>query len=1284
MQDMTRTLRYLFVLLFVSIAGAAFAQTGEIYGTVLDEKKEPMIGAVVQVEQGGIVRGGSPTDVDGNYSIKPLQPGTYDVRISYAGYKVHLIHSVLVSPNTSSRVNDQMEVNENKIKDVIVVAQREYRPPIIDAGKTGPNNTFTTKDIHNLPTNNLNDVAATSVGVVQSKSGGSLNIGGARTEGTLYIIDGVQVQGNRYISQSRDLVEQMQVLTSGIPAKYGDASGGVITITTRGVSRNFRGGLSYEHSVDGYNTNFASFNLSGPFFSKKDSNGTKKPVVGFVLAGDYRYDVDNDPTYTKNAVIKSDVLKNLQDNPLVSVPNSSGVPSLRPAAEFINANDIEYQKARVNALSKRASVTGKLDYQVSENANLTLGGSFFYTDAYNYSRRLALFAPDAVSKGISYTGRGYIRFTQRFGKPATGVDAEERKDDNNKISNAFYSVQADYQRDYSGSQDPNNKHNPFLYSYVGKFQENARPVFGTVIDTATGKTGIGLLGYSATGVSFERAEVNPLLANYTSQVYNLNVPGTIPFLLSSNNANGLYLRNGDGPSSVYSLWNNVGTAQGSYSYAQADQFSVGIDASFDYKHNKTTHAVEFGLYYQQRAERSYGVSGAGLWGLMRQLTHRAVDFSTLDYSNPIFVINGQYYTKDDVKNGVVTPGPLDTILYNRAYNDSNYVKGNFDYNLRTKLGLDPKGHDYLQPDNMDPSMFSLDMFTADELLNSGNPLVAYYGYDYTGKIVNGQVNFNDYFKKRDANGNFTRPIGAYRPNYIAGYISDNIRFKKDILFSIGVRVERFDNNTKVLKDPYSLYETYTAGQSGVGALNVLNGGKNPSNIGSSYVAYVGDNASSKPSIIGYRDGDTWYDAYGREVSDPTVLKNYSGGRDPQPYLVRPNTGGFAPKITDTAYDPNTSFTDYKPQVNAMPRIAFSFPISEVAFFYAHYDVIMQRPKPASVSFATPNDYYFLSSNSNSIIGNPDLKPEKLIDYEVGFEQKLTDLSAVTLSGFYKERKDQIQVRPYLYAWPNTYFTYGNRDYSTTKGLGLKYELRRVNHLQLNLSYTLQFAEGTGSGANSSNGGGGGAVSSGGLLQYLISAQLPNLRFPTALSYDSRHLIAATIDYRYGNDEGPEIGDKHILQNAGLNLLFTARSGEPYTRYANAQTLQGGVNPNNLIEGSIMGSRLPWHYMMNLRLDKDFALSFGKKKDGEARRRPTYALNAYVLVQNLLNTRDVLSVYSYTGRADDDGYLTSAAGNVTIGNQTNAKSFTDLYTLAMQDPGRLNNPRRIVLGLQFNF
>src|SRR5690606_1730035 len=139
-----------------------------------------------------------------------------------------------------------------------------------------------------------------------------------------------------------------------------------------------------------------------------------------------------------------------------------------------------------------------------------------------------------------------------------------------------------------------------------------------------------------------------------------------------------------------------------------------------------------------------------------------------------------------------------------------------------------------------------------------------------------------------------------------------------------------------------------------------------------------------------------------------------------------------------------------------------------------------RPKSVGEIFASPLDYYYINTKGNEIISNPDLKPEKVFDYELGFQQVLTPSSAITLTGFYKERKDMIQIRGYHYAYPNTYYTFGNRDFSTTKGFTLRYDLRRVSHLAMNLAYTLQFAEGTGSSSASGNAENSLRVSSGGL------------------------------------------------------------------------------------------------------------------------------------------------------------------------------------------------------------
>jgi outer membrane receptor protein involved in Fe transport len=1259
---MTRNLRYLFVLLLVSMAGAAFAQTGAISGTVFDERKEPLIGAVVQVFQGGAARGGDQTDIDGKFTVKPLNPGQdYEVRVSYTGYKQVQISKVVVSPDRTTYQNFNMQVAGTQLKEVTVIT---YKAPLIRKDEPGSTTTITSQQIERLPTRSTVDAVATTAGTHQSKAGGDIKIAGARASGTQYIIDGVQVSGGS-VNFAPGTVDQISVVTSGIPAKYGDASGGLVTITTKGSSPFTTGQIGVEHSIDGYNHNLIYGSLRGPLLKKRIDSVNKKNVLGYAIGGQYLYDEDNNPNYFDNYVVKEDKLREIQEHPLVMLPNTAGGKTYRSAAEYITMQDLETRKKRVNADVKNARFNAKIDYQLSDNTNIVLGGNFSYTDQKDYDRRYTLFSPDNMPSRQSTTGRGFIRFSQRFGKnDLTGTEGAETKKP--LISNAYYTLQADYQTDRVNRQDPNHKHDAFKYNYVGKFDLVTRYAYGPGRDDSTGILTNLLYGYNVpVRVDFTPSDLNPLLARYTSEYYKL-AGEQYPTSLNDISA-GLGLRNGDFPNFVYGsdLYFNAGYGLQGYGYSNKEQFAFNVDASFDLQPKKTRHAIEFGLYYQQRAERAYSLNasnqGNSIWSQMRLLANRHIlDRNT---AAPDIIVNGQHYTLEQFQNGEVIIGPNDTISYARKYDSVSH--STFDKNLRAKLGLTERNLDYINVDALDPSFFSLSMFSPDELINSGKPLADWYGYDYTGKRINGQVNFNDWFTKKDANGNYTREIGAFRPSYIAGYIMDKFELPNNTLFHLGMRVERFDANTKVLKDPYSLYATETAATSTA----VKPFGETPSNIKSDYVVYVTDNASSNPSIIGYRNGDDWYDASGKYLPDPSVLAQAAGG-SLQPHLIK--TGqNKALTMKDEGYDPNTTFTDYKPQVNVMPRISFTFPIAEQSMFFAHYDVLVQRPKEVGEIYVSPVEYYYLGSNSNAIINNPDLKPEKTFDYELGFQQVLTPSSAITLIGFYKERKDMIQIRPYLYAWPSTYFTFGNRDFSTTKGFILKYDMRRVGPLTLNLAYTLQFAEGTGSSSASGNAGSTSSVS-GGLLTYLVGESLPNLRWGFPLDYDSRHNLTLNLDYRYDKGEGPAIGN-HMFQNTGLNFIFSARSGEPYTSYQ--------VPGQRIVKGGALGARLPWHYMLNARLDKSFDL---KKPVEGIQKQSRLGLTAFVYVTNLLNTRDILGVYGYTGRPDDDAYTSSAQGQQAASVKTNPQSYIDLYNLDKQDPNNLNNPRRINVGLSLNF
>jgi hypothetical protein len=57
-------------------------------GKVTDKKtgEAPSLRQPVVENKGTQVAGGS-TDFDGNYNIKPIDPGSYDVLVSYVGYQ---------------------------------------------------------------------------------------------------------------------------------------------------------------------------------------------------------------------------------------------------------------------------------------------------------------------------------------------------------------------------------------------------------------------------------------------------------------------------------------------------------------------------------------------------------------------------------------------------------------------------------------------------------------------------------------------------------------------------------------------------------------------------------------------------------------------------------------------------------------------------------------------------------------------------------------------------------------------------------------------------------------------------------------------------------------------------------------------------------------------------------------------------------------------------------------------------------------------------------------------
>jgi len=1186
---MTRTLLVSLFLLFG--ASSVFAQQA-VFGVITDETGEPIIGGNVKILKGDAFITGTATDFDGNYRIN-LDPGEYSIEFSYVGYDASRINGVEILSGKENKVNFQFEQAGVGLTEVVVV---DYKVDVMSPDETSQGMTLTSKDVKKLGTRSINAIASLSAGASSADEGDDISIRGGRDNATQYIIDGIRVTGS-LVPESD--IDQIQVVTGGVEAKYGDLSSGLISITTKGPSSKFNGFAEAETSrfLDDYNNNLVGVSLSGPLIQRMLPDGkNKQTVLGYRFSGRYTYNEDDDAPATDIFYITDEARQRLENDPIQRLPGGGFVPR----AAFLGDEDVQVLAAQPFEEFERLDLTGKLDARLSDAIDITLSGNF--TDRSNR------FTPNENSRtaanwrllnahnnpyDLNTLYRGNFRFRHRLGNQASVLDTNNTS----LISNALYTVQFGFQRSEQLLQDSRHEDNFFDYGYVGRFENENREVFDDELTFVNGELGFESrhIGYRNTFIGFTPGTQNPVLAAY-NKVGGEGITSNFNEIIAQNGVLANVIDDG-----TYTLHTNIGAIYDRYEKEKNDLITFNLQTQFDLKPGKGksgTHNIQLGVLYEQRINRQYLLNPEQLWLRGSQLANVALQ--DIDTNNIIRTIVTQ---------------------------------------LRNKLGV---GNDeFIDFGSVTPDQLDIGMFSAAEA--TSNNRLSYYGYDYTGNEVGTDIAWDDFFTARNADGQRTFPVAPIQPIYAAGYIQDKFTFK-NIILRAGFRVDYFDANTKVLKDPYELYDIQTAGN-----FNFNEGETRPANIPDEAKVYLESVESNQ--VKAYRVEDTWFTADGRQVNRAAEIFTQQ-----IPAYVDSRANEDQGYIRAEDFNPDASFEDYEAQINIMPRLSFSFPISEDANFFAHYDVLVQRPP--SNTIATALDYYYFTNNAaSSVFNNPNLKPTRTVDYEAGFQQRISQSSALKLSFFVREMRDMIQRRTYLFAMAdlNRYTTYDNQDFGTVKGLNVSYDLRRTGPISLRVSYGLQFADGTGSNSDSQRG----------------SVQRGNLRTLYPLSFDERHRIAGALDFRYGRGEGPMLFGKPILEQLGINLSGSAVSGRPYTRLQTPVQLDGRVN-----EGDINGARLPWNLVTNLRIDRDFQL-FNENGGG-------VDFNVYLRISNLLDRRNIISVYPATGLPDNDGFLTSTLGQNAINAQFDQDAYIRSYQWRVLNPNFFSLPRRIFLGASFSF
>lgn len=206
---------------------SGLAQNGAIKGQVKDDEHLPVFGATIKLIQGGALVGGATTDPDGKYTIKPLNAGNYEIFVSGPSTQSKQITNVVVSGERTTYVD--IAVSTNTLVEVVVEA---YKPETIE--KTYMHiKEIKAEDFTHMAIDrgNIGQAVLAVTSEAMEDSNGDLHFRGGRGEASAYYVDGVRSPAITGVSALS--VENVAVITGGIPAQYGDVTSGVVVVTTK-------------------------------------------------------------------------------------------------------------------------------------------------------------------------------------------------------------------------------------------------------------------------------------------------------------------------------------------------------------------------------------------------------------------------------------------------------------------------------------------------------------------------------------------------------------------------------------------------------------------------------------------------------------------------------------------------------------------------------------------------------------------------------------------------------------------------------------------------------------------------------------------------------------------------------------------------------------------------------------------------------------------------------------------------------------------------------------------
>jgi outer membrane receptor protein involved in Fe transport len=233
--------RLLFLITLLITTAIWAGETGKITGIIKDKSTgEPLFGASIMVVGTTL---GAATDINGQYTLLYLPPGTYSVQVTFIGYNKTVINNIRVHIDQTTRINVELEPQAIKVEELIVYAERTPIKKDVATSVVAVSN----NEIKELPVVNVTDIVGLQAGIRD------FNIRGGGSDKILFMLNGVTMRdprNNEAVTKvALSSVKEVSVERGGFNAEYGQVQNGIVNvITNEGGKKNYSGNFQFRYS----------------------------------------------------------------------------------------------------------------------------------------------------------------------------------------------------------------------------------------------------------------------------------------------------------------------------------------------------------------------------------------------------------------------------------------------------------------------------------------------------------------------------------------------------------------------------------------------------------------------------------------------------------------------------------------------------------------------------------------------------------------------------------------------------------------------------------------------------------------------------------------------------------------------------------------------------------------------------------------------------------------------------------------------------------------------------